>query len=378
MGLERKSTPDTKIFGLIPLQGLEMEQQQQQQSCRAGGDLGQLVGMAQQHCHGIGARLGLCMEEGRGRILSSVSKLQMKNPGFGFRWPPKLEQLDEVAQSLCTGFLGWRHDLHQMGEARRADFSQALMRIRRPQMLPCASLSMSAQEMLSQVEAPTPLYQLAMSTEQVSRRLDGVPVYTVSNSANEFILISDMNSQKSLGIFCFRQQDAESLLSQVRDREPSLGRGAKVVAVSLDKVYQLSTEGIAFRFLPDPRQVKNALESNVKSGETRKAFDGVPVFQSDNLILRSNNRRFCPIFFCKEDLDRALSRAFKQQQRVNPALKVNSDIQVGSFEDVLKRMESNQEDTGWGDIVFIPPGIDAFSHLGKGIAQGSGRETVVA
>lgn len=92
------------------------------------------------------------------------------------------------------------------------------------------------------------------------------------------------------------------ICTQVRDREPSLGRGAKVVAVSLDKVsiqiflnpnvkslscniqsmcvyrvrffkmkfltgfpwfwqvYQLSTEGIAFRFLPDPRQVRNALE----------------------------------------------------------------------------------------------------------------------
>jgi len=28
----------------------------------------------------------------------------------------------------------------------------------------------------------------------------------------------------------------------------------------VSQVYQLSTEGIAFRFLPDPRQVKNALE----------------------------------------------------------------------------------------------------------------------
>ncbi|CAM6096336.1 unnamed protein product [Calypogeia fissa] len=348
---------------------------------RAGRDLGPLVGVAKQHLEGMGSRLGFCIEEGKGRIMSHISKLRIKPTEFGREWPPKFERLDRVAQSLCTGFWGWRHGLQQMGEERRAAFSQVLMRISRPQWRPqrlqCASLSMAAQEIGSQLDDPKPLYQLAMSTEQVSKRLDGVPVYTVSNSANEFILISDVNSQKSLGIFCFRQQDAEALLSQVRDREPSLGRGAKVVAVSLDKVYQLSTEGIAFRFLPDPRQVKNALESTSKSGETRKAFDGVPVFQSDNLILRSNNRRFCPIFFCKEDLDRALSRAFKQQQRVNPALKVNSDIQVGSFEDVLKRMESNEEDTGWGDIVFIPPGIDAFSHLGKGIAQGSGRETAV-
>jgi L-alanine-DL-glutamate epimerase-like enolase superfamily enzyme len=71
--------------------------------------------------------------------------------------------------------------------------------------------------------------------------------------------------------------------------------------------------------------------------------------------------------FCneQEDLENALSRAFKQQQRVNPSLRANTDIHVGSFEDVLKRMESNEEETGWGDIVFIPPGIDALKHLGK-------------
>ncbi|KAG0618593.1 hypothetical protein M758_4G076200 [Ceratodon purpureus] len=191
------------------------------------------------------------------------------------------------------------------------------------------------------------VFDIAMSAEQVSKRLDGVPVYTVSNSSNEFVLVSDLNTSKSLGIFCFREADAEALLSQVRDREPSLGRGAKVVAVSLDKVYQLSTEGIAFRFLPDPRQVRNALETRSRAGESGKAFDGVPVFQSDNLILRSNNRRFCPIFFSKEDLENALQRAFKQQQRVNPSLKVNTDIQVGSFEDVLKRMEV------WLFLLFI-------------------------
>jgi len=73
----------------------------------------------------------------------------------------------------------------------------------------------------------------------------------------------------------------------------------------------------------------------------------------------------CLIVVLQEDLESALKRAFKQQQRVNPALRVNTDIQVGSFEDVLRRMESNEEETGWGDIVFIPPGMDALSHLGK-------------
>ncbi|CAI7836108.1 unnamed protein product, partial [Closterium sp. NIES-54] len=183
------------------------------------------------------------------------------------------------------------------------------------------------------------IFDIAMSADQVAKRLDGVPVYTVTNTASEFVLISDMGGNKSLGLFCFRREDAEMLLAQVKDREPSLGRGAKVVPVSLDKVYQLSAEGIAFRFLPDPTQVKHALQVLSASGDTARAFDGVPVFQSENLILRSKNRRFCPVFFNKEDLDAALKKAIKQKQAVNPNMRVTNNIQVGSFEEVLKMLE---------------------------------------
>ncbi|MCI11846.1 protein TIC 22 chloroplastic-like, partial [Trifolium medium] len=38
----------------------------------------------------------------------------------------------------------------------------------------------------------------------------------------------------------------------------------------------LKVEGIAFRFLPDPVQIKNALELRAANKE---GFDGVPVFQ---------------------------------------------------------------------------------------------------
>lgn len=40
-------------------------------------------------------------------------------------------------------------------------------------------------------------------------------MYTVSNSNNEFVLISDPNGLKSIGLLCFRKEDAESFLAQV-------------------------------------------------------------------------------------------------------------------------------------------------------------------
>ncbi|KAG5542153.1 hypothetical protein RHGRI_021872 [Rhododendron griersonianum] len=113
-------------------------------------------------------------------------------------------------------------------------------------------------------------------------------------------------------------------------------------------VYMLNVEGIAFRFLPDPVQIKNALE--LKASNAKSGFDGVPVFQneiilkalpninedacrpaaahqvflysellpfvygnyflclqSDLLVVKKRNRRYCPVYFRKEDIEKELS-----------------------------------------------------------------------
>lgn len=54
-----------------------------------------------------------------------------------------------------------------------------------------------------------------LSSDYVAKTLTGTSVYTVSNSNNEFVLISDPNSAKSIGLLCFRQEDAEAFLAQV-------------------------------------------------------------------------------------------------------------------------------------------------------------------
>ncbi|MBA0734047.1 hypothetical protein Gogos_018000, partial [Gossypium gossypioides] len=57
----------------------------------------------------------------------------------------------------------------------------------------------------------------------------------LSNSNNEFVLISDPNGAKSIGLLCFRQEDAEALLAQVRLRRRELRSNAKVVPITLDQ-----------------------------------------------------------------------------------------------------------------------------------------------
>ncbi|XP_006655906.3 protein TIC 22, chloroplastic [Oryza brachyantha] len=199
---------------------------------------------------------------------------------------------------------------------------------------------------------------LALAPDEVARALTGTPVFTVCNSSNEFMLVSDpATGLRSLGLLCFRSEDADALLTHMRTRQPVVGRGAKVVPITLDQVYMLKAEGIAFRFLPDPLQIKNALE--LKSGLT--AFDGVPVFQSDLLVVKKQKKRYCPIYFQKEDIERELTRASKSSR----GSAFSKQIMVGSLEDVLKKMEMNERNSGWDDLIFIPPGKNLNQHINE-------------
>lgn len=104
---------------------------------------------------------------------------------------------------------------------------------------------------------------VALSTDNVAKTLAGTSVYTVSNDNNEFVLISDpINGTKSIGLLCFRKEDAEAFLAQVfvhllfvfrllcceieflelilefqaQLRRKELRSQAKVVPISLDQV----------------------------------------------------------------------------------------------------------------------------------------------
>lgn len=67
------------------------------------------------------------------------------------------------------------------------------------------------------VSQPKKALAAVLSSDHVAKSLAGTAVYTVSNSNNEFVLISDPNAAKSIGLLCFRQEDAEAFLAQVSD-----------------------------------------------------------------------------------------------------------------------------------------------------------------
>ncbi|XP_021290523.1 protein TIC 22-like, chloroplastic isoform X2 [Herrania umbratica] len=195
---------------------------------------------------------------------------------------------------------------------------------------------------------------VTMSADVIEERLAGVPVYALSNSEEEFVLVSGVSTKKSLGLLCFKKEDAEALLEQMKSMDPGMRKGgSKVVAVALNK---LKVDGVALRLIPESAQIKNALRERERAGFSDDGFPGVPVFQSRSLILRSQNKSYRPVFFRKEDLEQSLLRASRQQNQLNPAFRPG-DIQVAVFEEIIKGMRDGST-SKWDDVVFIPPGFD--------------------
>ncbi|KAL8481004.1 hypothetical protein ACS0TY_027514 [Phlomoides rotata] len=167
----------------------------------------------------------------------------------------------------------------------------------------------------------------AMSAEVIDERLAGVPVYALINGSQEFVLVSGTNTGKNLGLFCFNEADAQTLLNHMMSVDPSMSSGSQVVPVALSKIFQLKVDGVALRLVPEASQIQHALTERKRVGISDESFSGIPVFQSKSLVLRSENKRYRPVFFRKEDLEKSLSRASQDQRRMNPRLR-QGDIQV--------------------------------------------------
>lgn len=282
-----------------------------------------------------------------------------------------------------------------------------------------ASISLSGQGVSKPSSGPQPLLQLAMAKDEVKARLAPIPVYTVANPKNEFVLVAGENNTQ-LGFFFFKKEDADAIVEKIKEENPRLARDSKILKVTMDNVYEVFTtprdvtglQGIHFRFMPDLKQIGHALQLYNDAGVPTKQFIGVPVFQAEGLTVTTQEMQYVPLFLAKEDLDIAVQSAYKQrnaaqiklyrdkankftdeynqvqvqansatgreksslESRANKAkqkadqAKEKADsvekapmpkIEVGSFEEVMMRMTASSGDdlASWSQVMFVAPGL---------------------
>lgn len=201
---------------------------------------------------------------------------------------------------------------------------------------------------------PQPVMELAMAKEEVKARLATVPVFTVANPKNEFVLVAGENNTQ-LGFFFFRKEDAESLIEKIREENPRLARDSKILRVTMDNVYEVFTtpreqtglQGIHFRFMPDMRQVSHALEMYKDAGVPTRQFVGVPVFQAEGLTVTTRDMQYVPLFLNKEDLDIAVQSAYAQRNAAQIKLyKDKADRYQQEYDQLVRQQEEASSSGG--------------------------------
>jgi hypothetical protein len=198
----------------------------------------------------------------------------------------------------------------------------------------------------------------ALPQEEVLKKLDPVPVFTIADEQGAPLVASGQDQAKVAGVF-ISQDDANQFVNQLKTKNPELANKVKVVPVSLGEIYKLSessqSEENALNFAYVPEQ--EAVNSAKTIGEANKQpyQGGVPLFVAKGgedkgyLTIERNSQQVIPFFFDKQQLEEMVAK-FKQQK---PEIANSVNIEVVPLEGVIETLETSQ-DTMLEKIVLVP------------------------
>ncbi|KAH6809717.1 rRNA biogenesis RRP36-like protein [Perilla frutescens var. frutescens] len=161
-----------------------------------------------------------------GKLEAFIEKRRRKNAAKDHRYIPYRRPMEQGSHTqLAT----------RLDDAKRLA-GASLPAFLPPPLLPPLSLPFTSVSHRQGKHTATSEAATTLNSDYVARRLTGTSVYTVSNTNNELVLISDTDGAKSIGLLCFRREDAEAFLAHVRSRRGEVKGGAKVMLITLDQV----------------------------------------------------------------------------------------------------------------------------------------------
>jgi len=188
-----------------------------------------------------------------------------------------------------------------------------------------------------------PSAAIAIPEAQIERKLQGIPVYAISDEEGVLLTVSVPRDREkpdegriSLTRVFISQTDAQSFLAQVRESNPDIPQGMSARAIPLSEVYKLhqeykdAEEPLVFQFQPKDEQVNQARTVLQQQGdpELANAFQGVPLFMAKAgedrgyLTIQNGDRQAVLAFFDHGDLEQALEEYKKQNSDANSQIVV--------------------------------------------------------
>lgn len=207
---------------------------------------------------------------------------------------------------------------------------------------------------------------LALPEPQILEKLEFVPVFTIADAQGLPLVTSGTKQGQttpiSVGLIFISQRDAQSFINrELKANNPQLASTARVIPLSLGKIYQLSQANkdkpneLQFDYIPAPQQVESAKTLLKQAGQKAPEFNGVPLFyakvgnENGVLTFQQGQKEVIPFFFNKEELQAEVER-FKQQQ---PTVTLPIKIEVVNLEGVLEALRT-KNDPFLSQMMLVP------------------------
>ncbi|MEH2416443.1 Tic22 family protein [Nostoc sp.] len=210
------------------------------------------------------------------------------------------------------------------------------------------------------------LEAIALPQDQVVKKLQEVPVFTLTNPKGEFVVLSRNNASKPIsqvGFFISKQDAQKFLDNRLKKENPQLAGTLQVRPLSLADYYKIvqeskkKSDSVIYTLVPTQQQVASATSMLNQNGKKGQQFNGIPLFvpkfKKDNSYLTipvpKGNERLIPFFFEKEQAVALLD----QFKKAVPKEANNTEIQVVDLYGVLEALNSSN-DPGINKIVLYP------------------------
>jgi hypothetical protein len=212
----------------------------------------------------------------------------------------------------------------------------------------------------------------ALTEEQILRKLQNLPVYTLVDAGGYPLQaqrqVSGASSESLpgyVGVF-FSRQDAENHLEKViRARQPDLAKELQVRMVDLAEIYrrdraarQSNNRQLSISYVGPSSELANAQRSIQQVENRTVEVAGVPLFipalrqptgsGSNFLTVTIDNRQIIPCFFSEADL-----RQYIQKNNLTARFGNRLITRILDFEQTIAAME-NSNDANLDKFAFAP------------------------
>jgi Tic22-like family len=213
----------------------------------------------------------------------------------------------------------------------------------------------------------------ALSDNQIVEKLQGVPIFTLTDSSGAPLTIAQGKRNKFTKGY-ISPQAARDFIQELQKKNPALAKQVQVRAVRLSDLYKVQYDAAADRRLEisyvGAQQQIDAARSITQQTTSRntKNFNGVPLFVGragttrGYIMVNTNGKKIIPLFFDREQLQPFLDK-FKKDR---PELAATVEIQVLTLEGLITTLRTATSDRQTEKLysqILLYPSRDAINYL---------------